>query len=278
MPANSIVRRLVKRPLARFQWTPAYRLAQAAAMAWDIRTGAWSEPELDLITHAVQPGESALDIGANFGLWSYHLARATGPKGRVLAFEPVPFTYRCLRLVAKILRMVNVEMLAVGCGEQRARVRFLAPAQDSGAISAGLVHLAGRGDRGEASAHERASCGAELWCDVVALDELLADLPGLSFVKCDIEGSELFAFRGAERLIDEHLPSVVCEIDPSFVEGFGLALEEVVGFFWAKQYELFRYDQHPPRLCRVLATRDLAAGNYLFVHPSRLGRFAGLLV
>ena len=271
----------MKRPLARFQWTPAYRWVQAAALAWDIRTGAWSEPELDLIAPAVKPGESALDIGANFGLWSYHLARATGPTGGVVAFEPVPSTYRGLRLVAKLLRFSSVEMLPLGCGEQRARLRFVAPSQDSGAVSAGLVHLAGRrGDGGEPSAGERRSPGAEpeLWCEVVPLDDFLTDLRRLSFVKCDIEGAELFAFRGAARLIDEHLPSVVCEIDPSFVKGFGLALEDVVGFFLDKQYELFRYSRHPsPRLHRLAFSGHLPAGNYVFVHPTRLGRFAALL-
>ena len=30
---------------------------QAAVKAWDIRTGGWHEPELDLVPFAVRPGE-----------------------------------------------------------------------------------------------------------------------------------------------------------------------------------------------------------------------------
>src|SRR5947208_12661461 len=89
----------------------AYKYFQGLSKAWDIRSGSWSEPELDLIPFAVRPGETAVDVGANYGLYSFHLSKAVGPAGRVYAFEPVPFTYETLRLVSKALRLRNVEMV-----------------------------------------------------------------------------------------------------------------------------------------------------------------------
>jgi len=100
MGANSLARRLLKKVLFPFLDKRGYQLIQCVAKAWDIRTGSWSEPELDLIPFAVQKGESVLDIGANYGLYTYHLSRAVGPSGRVYAFEPVPFTTATLRLVS----------------------------------------------------------------------------------------------------------------------------------------------------------------------------------
>lgn len=247
-------------------------------MAWDIRTGAWTEPELDLIGHAVAPGDVVLDIGANFGLWSYHLARATRPTGRVLAFEPVAFTHGCLRRVATLLRFRDVEMLPVGCGERGGRLAFSAPTQDAGLISAGLVHLGSRASlRPGGGEQRRSSQEVEIWCDVVRLDDLLPELTNLSFVKCDIEGAELFALRGAERLIDSHLPTVVCEIDPSFLAGFGLDAEDVVRFFTSREYRMFRYAPEPwPRLVPVPSAEALTGGNVVFVHPARLSRVSRL--
>src|SRR6185436_8309661 len=98
MPANSAFRRVTKKVLHGFLGDSSYKNFQAISKATDIRNGSWSE--LDLIPFAVQPGEAALDLGANFGLYGYHLAKVLGRAGRIYAFEPVPFTFETLRLVA----------------------------------------------------------------------------------------------------------------------------------------------------------------------------------
>ena len=92
MAANSLTRRMVKRALAPVVGTRPYQLAQSLSMGWDIRTGGWSEPELSLIPHVVKPGDNVIDIGANYGLYAYHLGRSVGPTGKVYAFEPIPYT------------------------------------------------------------------------------------------------------------------------------------------------------------------------------------------
>src|SRR5947207_4362897 len=62
-----------------------------------------------------RPGEVALDIGANIGATSLVLARAVGPRGRVVAFEPHPANVVLLRanLSANTLSMVDVHELAL---------------------------------------------------------------------------------------------------------------------------------------------------------------------
>jgi len=281
MPANSALRKAVKRPLARFQRTSGYRYLQAGAMAWDIRTGKWTEPELDLIQFAVCPGDVVLDVGANFGLWTYHLSRRVGPNGRVLAFEPIPFTYRCLRLVRTVLGFRGADLYPLGCGERMERVTFRAPLQASGGIAAGLVHVGSRNDdsdRPGSAQQVRWAATTEIAADIIALDEFLPTPEGVSFLKIDIEGAELFALRGAEHLIDRHQPSVVCEINPWYLEGFGLSVEDLTSFFFEKEYRLFRYSKHgSPQLEEIRTAAEVVEDNYLFVPPSRIGKFARLL-
>ncbi len=272
---------MVKGPLGRFQGTSAYRWLQVGAMAWDIRSGGWTEPELDLIRYAVAPGDVVLDVGANFGLWTYHLSRSVGPAGRVLAFEPIPFTYGCLRIMRTVLRFKNAELHPVGCGERRERVTFHAPLQASGGIAAGLVHLGNRhddADRPGSAEQIRWSGTTDIDADIVALDELLPPLERLTFMKVDIEGAELFALRGARRLIDEHVPVVVCEINPWYLEGFGLGVADLTSFFFDRGYRLFRYRQDSPSSLEELRDpADVIEDNYVFVPPTRLERFAPLL-
>ena len=94
MAADSLPRRIAKRTLAPVLNETAYEVLQALAMTYDIWSGGLSEPELELIEYAVREGETAIDIGANYGLYSYYLSRAVGSDGHVYAFEPIPYTAR----------------------------------------------------------------------------------------------------------------------------------------------------------------------------------------
>jgi FkbM family methyltransferase len=211
-------------------------------MGWDIRTGANTEPELDLIRYAVREGETAIDIGANYGLYSYHLSRALGPRGKVYAFEPIPFTAGSFRHIARALRFHGVELIEKGCGEQAGVIEFTVPIQDSGAIIAGVVHMGARdNERPGRERHARFQRTKKIPCEVIVLDERLPGVRDVSFVKCDIEGADLYALRGARKLLERNKPVVVCEINPWFLEGFGLKVEDLVGYFESMGYGLYRF-------------------------------------
>src|ERR1043166_779944 len=142
MGANSATRRLMKRLLYPVTNEHTYRYMQAVSKAWGIPLGSWSEAELELIPYAVKPGETVFDIGANFGMWCYHLSRHVGD-GRIYAFEPVPFTYQTLRQGARLLRFRNVEIVPKGCSDRAGEITFTVPVQSSGAVAAGLAYRGG---------------------------------------------------------------------------------------------------------------------------------------
>lgn len=274
MGANSLPRRVVKRLLAPVLGEGTYSILQAVAMGWDIRSGNWSEPELELLPRGLLPGETAIDIGANYGLYAYHMSRVVGPTGKVYSFEPIPFTARTFRLIQRGLRFDgNVELVNKGCGERSARVSFTVPVLSNGAISAGQVHM-GRNDELTGKQPTTHFATKHVECDVVALDEFLPDVRDLALLKCDIEGADLFAMRGARRTLEKHLPTVIVEITPAFLQGFGLRVADVTDFFAELGYRLYRYEDgrlHPA------ATEDVVEDNWVFVHPSRRQRFAEIL-
>src|SRR5947208_15292873 len=141
MPANSALRRVTKKVLHSFLGDSSYKYFQAVSKAKDIRNRSWSEPELDLLPLAVKQGETALDLGANFGLYSYYLSRALGPAARTYAFEPVPFTFATLQLVARILKFKNVTLFEKGCSDKAGKISFEVPVQASGAFAAGQAYI-----------------------------------------------------------------------------------------------------------------------------------------
>jgi FkbM family methyltransferase len=248
-------------------------------MAWDIYRGSLTEPEVDLVSVAVKPGDTAIDIGANYGLYCYHLSRAAGPSGRVYAFEPVPFTHRTLVTVSKLLRFDNnVTIFDKGCSDEPGLISFRVPLQASGAKLAGQACISRReDDRPGKESQVRWEKTEEVQSEVVALDQFLNPAADLSLIKCDIEGAELLAFRGAEGLIQKHCPTVLCEINPWFLEGFGIALGDLVAFFADKGYELYAYKQ-PRTLTKIGRIEDIVEDNYVFIHARRLRLFSSLTV
>ena len=49
-----------------------------------------------------RPGDTVMDIGAHIGLFTVFMARLVGPSGRVLSFEPTPYTCGVLREMVRI--------------------------------------------------------------------------------------------------------------------------------------------------------------------------------
>jgi FkbM family methyltransferase len=66
---------------------------------------------------AIRPGHTVLDIGAFVGYYTLLAARRVGTKGRVIAIEPTPVTYRILiehLVLNDLFHHVDVWQLAVG--------------------------------------------------------------------------------------------------------------------------------------------------------------------
>ena len=276
MGADSLPRRLAKRILAPLLDEGTYSLLQTVAMSWDIGTGGWSEPELDLIPLAVRLGETVIDIGANYGLYSYHLARAVGPRGKVFAFEPVPFTSKTFRRIARVLRFESVELVDKAVGDKPGTLDLTVPISESGSIIAGTVHAAARDNAREGQErHARFQKSKIITREVVVLDDYLRTATDVSMIKCDVEGFDYFALKGCTRLIEQNHPTVICEINPWFLTGLGLQVQDLVGFFEERGYSLYRYTRG--RLVPT-QTRDVEEDNWVFVHPARADRLRSVIV
>jgi FkbM family methyltransferase len=275
MGANSLTRRVVKKLIYPLMTEDRYTYLVALSKAWDIRTGQYPEPELDLVPLAVHSGDTVIDLGANFGFYSYPLSRAVGPTGLVYAFEPVPFTYRTLRIVAKLLRFRNVEIVPKGCSDRAGVITFEVPLQESGAFMAGLAHIGGRKeDRPGKETQVRWKQTREVSAEVIRLDDFLPPLADLTFIKADVEGAELFAFRGAQETLAKYLPTVLCEINPWYLEGFGATVHDLVTFFFDKGYKLYHYENQK---LTTVPESAVVEDNYVFVHPSRAHRLKSVI-
>lgn len=266
VPVDSAPRRLAKRLLGATLPPSVYQRVLAASVVRDLRADTLREPELDLVPALLREGDTALDVGANHAMWSASMSKAVGITGRVVAFEPVPFTAGTFLRIIRRLGLVNVDLIQVAVAEKAGRLTLAVPIQASGVADSARVHLAARDGGDEPTSVRR------IEVDAISLDDRLEELSEVALLKIDIEGAELFALRGAAALIARDHPTIICEVDPEFLEGFGLTPAELAGVLTDHGYGCHRYLDRASGLEPVAIDGDLTAGNYVFLHPSRADR------
>jgi len=160
-------------------------LGQAVA-----RTGVYDLTVAETLARLADPGERAVDAGANVGLMSSLLARAVGPRGSVVCFEPHPLIFATLaRNVALWEREQGVTVVEArqAAVSSRAGTLPLTVDPDMFALNKGTASLE-NGDGPDATPVR-----------TVRLDEELEDAIGV--LKLDVEMHELAALEGAEALL-----------------------------------------------------------------------------
>lgn len=157
----------------------------------------------------VKQGEVVIDVGAHVGYYTLLLARKVGPKGVVVAFEPQPQLARAIVKSVELngIRRVIVETKAVS--DRNGKV-FLFQPKDTGRSS-----LAGR-----LTDEDRL-----LEVETVSLDDYCFSKKLIpSLIKMDIEGAELLALRGMQRLLSNSKNTVntlLIEVHPNRIASFG---------------------------------------------------------
>jgi FkbM family methyltransferase len=159
---------------------------------------------LRLAAERVGPGDVVWDVGANVGLFAFAAAHRAGPSGRVLAVEADDW------LAALVRRS------AAGAGPGYAPVEVLAAAvADRPGIAELGIALRGRAGNHLLSVPGSSQTGGRREARkvvTVSLDWLLDWFPAPRLVKIDVEGAEALCLRGAERLLREIRPVLVCEV------------------------------------------------------------------
>ncbi len=274
---RSSVRRMLKPLLFRLLGPRAYFHMQVFAKAKDIREKLVEEKEMALLPRLVEEGDHVLDIGANFAYYSTRLSALVGEAGKVSAFEPIPFTHDVCAALLKKFSATNVTLFQKGVGARDDQVAFSVPLQDFGAMSAGQAHMAERNNELEGKEDYYSFTRAtEFTCHVVALDDFLTlgERP-LSFVKIDIEGAEFYALQGMRRLLEEHRPVVLIEIQPFFLRGFGIEESALVELIDQLGYDLYLYLKGSGKLRPH--PQALIDSNYLMIHRDRIAEFEDIL-
>jgi FkbM family methyltransferase len=152
------------------------------------------------------PGETAIDVGANIGYTSLALAKAVGPGGRVIAYEPHPQALSLLRRnVAKEITPIEI-------------------------IPVALSDRDGTGVLGQPDERNRGFAGLGLpGCGTTVLVRRLDGFESADarIMKIDVEGHEAAVFAGARGLLgSQQVRDIIFEENASYPAPSHQSLEE----------------------------------------------------
>lgn len=219
------------------------------------------EPDLRVVRELVQRGTTAVDLGANIGIYTKALSDLVGPDGNVISVEPIPQTFDVLSRNVRSFAMTNVSCVNAAVTDDGSDVVMELPDYDTGGIDFYQARVVPA--QGPTLAHSE----RRLQVKGTTLDALVAGAAMVSFIKCDIEGQELTCLSGAEMVFNSHDPAWLVEVwgDP---DEPGTAAKQVFQIFEDRSYLPWWFDER--RLIqRQPGDRSI---NYFFLKPMHLAR------
>jgi FkbM family methyltransferase len=155
------------------------------------------------------PGDVVYDVGANIGWYSLLAARAVGPTGKVIAFEPSVRNAALVQANAATNKLVNVTTIPAAVTDEDGWATFLDKGSLEGRLSKDDTEAQAK--RRERHQHERLGT---LVVPVLSLDSWIAgsgvERPNL--VKIDVEGAEVGVIRGMAETLRSAGPTLIIEL------------------------------------------------------------------
>jgi FkbM family methyltransferase len=153
--------------------------------------GSYEYSKQKAFSAAIKPGDVVYDLGANVGFYSLLASVIVGPEGHVFSFEPVPRNLTFLRKHLELNRVINCSVMEVACSYSDGTAKF-----DLGPNSS-MGHLTGDSQNA-------------IIVRTIALDSMITSglISPPNVIKCDIEGGEYDALRGASEILIKHSPTI----------------------------------------------------------------------
>ena len=175
-----------------------------------------TEPALfAFLKHTIRPSDVILDVGAFVGIYAVLAARWSGPRGRVVAFEPTPSSAEVARrhFAFNGLEPERVQLVEAAVSDRAMR----APLHQYDAHAMPYVNSL-------AAAVDTDARPATVDVTVVTIDEVCRDLKVVpTVIRMDVQGAEIQALRGARATIRSAARlSLVVEMHPQCWPAFGV--------------------------------------------------------
>lgn len=208
------------------------------------------------IAKSAQPG-SCLDVGANIGITAHLLS---GLYAHVYCFEASPRTYQILKENLLHNNIKNVTTFPFGLGKESKTFSLTAANNDAsgGFLSDDLS--------ADLEGHIKETV------EILKGDDLLESIQEINitpirFIKLDVEGHELEALNGLKKILENHKPVVVLEMNHWCLNAFKrLSIPEFLETLDTYFPAIFAFDDSKHELIDISAGRDSSRYHVMHEH------------
>jgi FkbM family methyltransferase len=172
--------------------------------------------EIELLKKLIKPGDHVLDIGANIGFYAELLSEMVGEKGRIYCFEPENQNFKHLQ--RNTTKLKNVVLFKNAVSNKKETIRI---------YTSKLLNVDHR-------TYPVSNYDTVEEIDAVCIDDLLQSgtIAKVNFIKIDIQGFELTAFKGMTKLLaDNNHIKIITEYWPHGFRRAGTSAIEFYDFF-----------------------------------------------
>lgn len=224
--------------------------------------GEFEGDELRIIKNLISPGATVFDVGANIGWYSINLSKGISD-ANVVAFEPVSSTYQQLLSNLDLNEIKNVQAHNLGLSNEEGTKDMYVYKEGMG--NASLRDLSGRDHV------EKITARFSTMDQFVNENKTYPD-----FIKCDVEGAELFVFQGGFETLKQHKPVVFTEMLRKWSAKFDYHPNDIISFFAGLDY--LCYVINGDNISEVsLVDENTLETNYIFISKDRIKDFNSII-
>lgn len=162
------------------------------------------EPEFEVLDRWISPDDWVIDVGANVGHYTARFSDLVGPRGHVLAVEPVVRTFELLTSNALHFKYRNVTLLNLAASSAGGIGHISVPEDEDGSRNYYQAQLT----------ESDGQAVLKFKLDDLAIDHTVA------LIKVDAEGHDHEVLQGTAGTIDRDRPVVIIESNTDFVNRF----------------------------------------------------------
>ena len=175
-----------------------------------------------IIPKFCKPGNVVMDIGANVGEWTLHMAKMVGETGRVFSIDPIPSMTKALKKTIAVNNLSQVSVSQYAMSNKIGHSKLVSPFDKDNRVKSGWSRLTG--DEEYCSPEELMTAtypGIKevtkintIEVQTITLDGFISEkcIKRLDFIKIDVEGHERWVIEGGQQTLKTLKPSLVLEV------------------------------------------------------------------
>lgn len=180
---------------------------------------------VDVARRYITKGSVVLDVGSNFGQMSLIFSQLVGEEGQVFSFEADDYIFYVLEKNINANKCYNIKLFNKAVYNKTGAAMYY-PVPDFKELNYGY---------GSYGLDPNATSGRTI--ETIAIDDLEIDRE-ISFMKVDIQGSDLFAMEGAIQMIKKYKMPIIFEFEQQYQKNFNTSFQDYLDFIDSINYKV----------------------------------------